>query len=53
MVPIKKAYNYILRAKAIELIEPKVKRELVIDSKLNNLLVSSVNNIVVIIKKEL
>jgi hypothetical protein len=42
-----------LRAKAIELIEPKVKGEPVIDSKLNNLLVSSVNNTVVIVKKEL
>jgi hypothetical protein len=42
-----------LRAKAIELIELKVKGELVIDSKLNDLLVSSVNNIVVIVKKEL
>jgi hypothetical protein len=33
--------------------EPKVKEELVINSKLNNLLVSSVNNTVVIIKKKL
>jgi hypothetical protein len=33
--------------------EPKVKGELVIDSKLNNLLVGGVNNTVVIIKKEL
>jgi choline kinase len=33
--------------------ELKVKGELVIDSKLNNLLVSGINNIVVIIKKEL
>jgi hypothetical protein len=33
--------------------ELKVKEELVINSKLNNLLVSNVNNIVVIIKKEL
>jgi dTDP-glucose pyrophosphorylase len=42
-----------LRAKAIELIEPKVKGEPVIDSELNDLLVGGVNNIVVIIKKEL
>jgi len=53
MVPVKKAYNYMLRAKAMELMELKVKGELVIDSELNNLLVSSINNIVVIIKKEL
>ena len=42
-----------MRAKAIELIKPKVKGELVIDSELNNPLVNSINNIVVIIKKEL
>jgi hypothetical protein len=42
-----------LRAKAIELIEPKVKEELVINSELNNLLVNSINNIIVIIKKKL
>jgi hypothetical protein len=59
MVSIKKAHNYILRAKAIELIEPKVKGEPVAYNKaneadllLNNLLVSSVNSIGVIIKKE-
>jgi 6-phosphogluconate dehydrogenase (decarboxylating) len=60
IVLIKKVYNYILKAKAIEL---KLKGELVINNKvnkankvdllLNNLLVSNVNNIVVIIKKEL
>jgi 6-phosphogluconate dehydrogenase (decarboxylating) len=59
MVLIKKVYNYILRAKAIEL---KLKGELVVDNKvnkankvdlpLNNLLVSSVNNIKIIIKTE-
>jgi 6-phosphogluconate dehydrogenase (decarboxylating) len=59
MVLIRKVYNYILRAKAIEL---KLKRELVVDNKvnkankvdlpLNNLLVSSVNNIKIIIKTE-
>jgi hypothetical protein len=53
IVLIKKAYNYILRAKVMKLIELKVKEKLVINSKLNNLLVSSINNIVVIIKKEL
>jgi hypothetical protein len=37
----------------MKLIELKVKEKLVINSKLNNLLVSSINNIVVIIKKEL
>jgi 6-phosphogluconate dehydrogenase (decarboxylating) len=60
MVPIKKAYNYILKA---EVIEPKVKGELIVDNKvikankvdllLNNyLLISGINNIGVIIKKE-
>ena len=53
IVLIKKVYNYILRAKAIELIKPKVKEELVINSKPNNLLISNVNNIIVIVKKEL
>ena len=62
IVPIKKAYNYMPRAKAIELIELKVKGELVANNKVNkankvdllldNLLVSSINNIKVIIKKE-
>jgi 6-phosphogluconate dehydrogenase (decarboxylating) len=57
MVPVKKAYNYILRAKAIEL---KLKGELVADDKvnkankvdlpLNNLLVNNVNNTKIIIK---
>jgi CTP:phosphocholine cytidylyltransferase-like protein len=42
-----------LRAKAIELMELKVKGELVINSELNNLLVGGINNIVVIVKKEL
>jgi hypothetical protein len=63
MVPVKKAYNYILRAKVIE---PKVKGELVVelvadnkvnkvnevDLPLNSLLVNSINNTKVIIKKE-
>ena len=59
IVPVKKVYNYILRAKAIEL---KLKRELVIDNKvdkankvdlpLNNLLIDSINNIKIIIKIE-
>jgi hypothetical protein len=63
MVPIKKAHNYILRAKVIE---PKVKGEPVVkpvaDNKvnkankvnllLNNLLVNSINNTKVIIKKK-
>jgi 6-phosphogluconate dehydrogenase (decarboxylating) len=53
IVPIKKIYNYISRAKAIKLIEPKVKGEPVIDSELNNLLVGGINNTIVIIKKEL
>ena len=66
MVSIKKAHNYIPRAKVIEPIEPKVKGEpvveLVADDKvnkankvdllLNSLLVNSINNIKVIIKKE-
>ena len=59
IVPIKKAYNYILRAKVIELIEPKVKREPVAYNKaneadlpLNDLLIGGVNSIGVIIKKE-
>jgi 6-phosphogluconate dehydrogenase (decarboxylating) len=55
IVLIKKVYNYILKAKAIEL---KLKGELVINNKvnkankvdllLNNLLVSNVNNIKII-----
>ena len=63
MVPIKKAHNYILRAKVIE---PKVKGELVVepvaddevdkankvDLLLDSLLVNGINNIKVIIKKE-
>jgi hypothetical protein len=53
IVPVKKIYNYMSRAKVIELIELKVKGEPVIDSELNNLLVSGVNNIMVIIKKKL
>jgi hypothetical protein len=66
MVPVKKAHNYILRAKVIELIEPKVKGELVVepvaddevdkankvDLLLDSLLVNGINNIKVIIKKE-
>jgi hypothetical protein len=35
MVPIKKAHNYILRAKAMELMEPKVKGEPVAHNKAN------------------
>jgi hypothetical protein len=63
MVLVKKAYNYILRAKVIE---PKVKGELVVepvvddkvnkankvDMLLNSLLVNGINNIKVIIKKK-
>jgi hypothetical protein len=59
IVLIRKAYNYILRAKAIE---PKLKEELVADNKvnkankvdllLNNLLISGVNNTKIIIKME-
>jgi hypothetical protein len=60
IVPIKKVYNYILRA---EVIEPKVKGEPIIDNKvvkadevdlpLNNyLLISGINSVGVIIKKE-
>jgi hypothetical protein len=59
MVPVRKAYNYISRAKAIE---PKLKGELMADNKvnkanevdlpLNNLLVGGVNNIKIIIKTE-
>jgi len=59
IVPVRKAYNYILRAKAIE---PKLKGELVADNKvnkankvdlpLNNLLISGVNNTKIIIKTE-
>jgi hypothetical protein len=62
MVPVKKAYNYMLRAKAIELIESKVKGELVTDDEvdkanevdllLDNLSVSSIDNTKVIVKKE-
>ena len=59
IVPIKKAYNYILRAKAIEPMELKVKGEPVAYNKankadlpLNNLSISGVNSIRVIIKKE-
>ena len=66
IVPIKKAHNYIPRAKVIEPIELKVKGELVVepvaddkvnkankvDLPLNSLLVNSINNIKVIIKKE-
>ena len=66
IVPIKKAHNYILRAKVIELIEPKVKGEPVVepvadnkvnkankvDLPLNSLLVNNINNTKVIIKKE-
>lgn len=53
MVPVKKAYNYMSRAKAMELMEPKVKGEPVMDSELNDLLVGGVNNTMVIVKKEL
>jgi hypothetical protein len=59
MVLIKKAHNYILRAKVIEL---KVKEEPVADNKvnkanevdllLNSLLINSINNIKIIIKKK-
>jgi 6-phosphogluconate dehydrogenase (decarboxylating) len=63
IVPVKKAYNYILRAKVIE---PKVKGELVVepvadnkvnkankvDLLLNSLLINGINNIKVIIKKK-
>jgi hypothetical protein len=59
IVPVKKAYNYISRAKAIEPIEPKVKGEPVAHNKadeadlpLNDLLVGGINSIGVIIKKE-
>jgi hypothetical protein len=59
MVPVKKAHNYISRAKAMEPMEPKVKGEPVAYNKaneadllLNNLLVSSINSVGVIIKKE-
>jgi hypothetical protein len=62
MVPVKKAYNYMPRAKAIELIESKVKGELVADDEVNkanevdlpldNLSVGSINNTKVIVKKE-
>jgi hypothetical protein len=59
MVPIKKAHNYILRAKVIKPMELKVKGELVAHNKadeadlpLNNLSVSGVNSVRVIIKKE-
>jgi 6-phosphogluconate dehydrogenase (decarboxylating) len=63
IVPVKKAYNYILRAKVIE---PKVKGEPVVepvadnkvnkankvDLLLNSLLINGINNIKVIIKKK-
>jgi hypothetical protein len=63
IVLVKKAHNYILRAKVIE---PKVKGELVVepvvdnkvdkanevDLPLNSLLVDGINNTKVIIKKE-
>jgi hypothetical protein len=59
MVLIKKAHNYISRAKVMELMEPKVKGEPVVyneaneaDLLLNNLLVGGVNSVGVIIKKE-
>jgi hypothetical protein len=62
MVLVKKAHNYIPRAKVIELMELKVKGELVVDNEVNkanevdlpldNLLVGSINNIKVIVKKE-
>ena len=62
IVPVKKAHNYMPRAKAIELIELKVKGELVANNKVNkankvdlpldNLSISSINNTKVIIKKE-
>jgi hypothetical protein len=59
IVPVKKAHNYILRAKAMEPMEPKVKGESVVYNKadkadllLNNLSVSGVNSVGVIIKKE-
>jgi hypothetical protein len=55
IVLVKKTYNYILRAEVIEPIV--VKGELVdkandIDLLLNNLLISGINNIKVIIKKK-
>jgi hypothetical protein len=59
MVLVRKVYNYILRAKAIE---PKLKEELIVNNKvnkankvdlpLNNLLVGGVNNTKIIIKTE-
>jgi hypothetical protein len=66
MVPVKKAHNYIPRAKVMELIEPKVKGEPVVepvaddevnkanevDLPLNSLLVNGINNTKVIIKKK-
>jgi hypothetical protein len=66
IVFVKKAHNYIPRAKVMEPIEPKVKGkpvvELMADNKvdkankidlpLNSLLVNGINNIKVIIKKE-
>jgi hypothetical protein len=66
MVLVKKAYNYIPRAKVIEPMEPKVKGEPVVepvaddevdkanevDLPLNSLLVDGIDNIKVIIKKE-
>jgi hypothetical protein len=59
IVPVKKVHNYISRAKAIELMEPKVKGEPVVYNKadeadllLNNLLVGGVNSVGVIIKKK-
>ena len=59
MVPVKKVHNYILRAKAMKPIEPKVKGEPVAYNKankadlpLNDLLVGGINSVGVIIKKE-
>ena len=62
IVPVKKAHNYMPRAKAIELMESKVKGELVADDEVNkadevdlpldNLSVGSIDNIKVIVKKE-
>jgi hypothetical protein len=60
IVSIKKVYNYILRAEVIEL---KVKRELIVDNEVikankvdlplnNHLLISSINSVGVIIKKK-
>jgi len=65
MVLVKKAYNYMPRAKALERVGLKLKRELIVNEKadkgitnkvdlpLNNLSVININNIIIIVKKEL